>query len=184
MIIEKRIKDFEKMGFGLFVHFGIYSVLGKGEWSKYYVDISWEEYLKTLDTFNPKENWAEELVTSAKNAGCKYITLTTRHHDGFSLYDTCGLNTYDAPHTCGRDLIREFVDACKCNDIQPFFYHTLLDWHEESYETNFKEYLVYLRKSIELLCKNYGKIGGIWFDGMWHGMIPESMTVKSGWISK
>ena len=167
MIIEKRIKAFEKLGFGLFVHFGIYSVLGKGEWSKYYMDYTWEEYLKTLETFNPKADWAEELVTSAKNAGCKYITLTTRHHDGFSLYDTCGLNTYDAPHVCRRDLIREFVDACNRNGIQPFFYHTLLDWHEESYEHNFKEYLVYLRKSIEILCKNYGKIGGLWFDGMW-----------------
>ena len=167
MIIEKRIKDFEKLGFGLFVHFGVYSVLGKGEWSKHFLDIPWEEYLKTLDVFSPKEAWAEELATAAKNAGCKYITLTTRHHDGFSLYDTCGLNTYDAPHVCGRDLIREFVDACNRNGIIPFFYHTLLDWHEESYQTNFKEYLVYLRKSIELLCKNYGKIGGLWFDGMW-----------------
>ena len=168
MIIEKRVKAFEKMGFGLFVHYGIYSVLGKGEWSKELLKLPWDEYLKALNTFSPKEDWAEELVTSAKNAGCRYITLTTRHHDGFSLYDTCGLNTYDAPHTCGRDLIREFVDACNRHDIQPFFYHTLLDWREESYQSNFKEYLVYLRKSIELLCKNYGKIGGLWFDGMWN----------------
>lgn len=167
MIVEKRIQEFEQFGFGLFVHFGIYSVLGKGEWSKFYVDISWEEYLKTQDDFDPKPDWAEELVINAKNAGCRYITLTTRHHDGFSLYDTCGLNTYDAPHVCGRDLVREFVDACNRNGIIPFFYHTLLDWREESYQTDFKEYLVYLRKSIELLCKNYGKIGGLWFDGMW-----------------
>ena len=167
MIIEKRIKEFEKLGFGLFVHFGMYSEIGKGEWMKYYSDASWEEYHKALETFNPKADWAEELAVTAKNAGCKYITITTRHHDGYSLYDTCGLNTYDAPHTCGRDLIREFVDACNRNGIIPFFYHTLLDWWDERYETNFKEYLVYLRKSIEILCTNYGKIGGLWFDGMW-----------------
>ena len=73
----------------------------------------------------------------------------------------------DAPHTCGRDLVREFVDACRRHGILPFFYHTLLDWHEESYRTDFKAYLKYLRKSVELLCTNYGKIGGLWFDGMW-----------------
>ena len=93
--------------------------------------------------------------------------MTTRHHDGFSLYDTCGLNTYDAPHVCGRDLIREFVDACRRHGLVPFFYHTLIDWYEESYKTNFKEYLKYLRKSVEILCTNYGEIGGFWFDGMW-----------------
>ena len=167
MIVEKRIRDFEKMGFGLFVHFGAYSALGGGEWIKHMLNIPWEEYLKVLDIFSPKEDWAEELVVTAKNAGCKYITLTTRHHDGYSLYDTCGLNTYDAPHSCGRDLVREFVDACNRHGIAPFFYHTLLDWHEESYQTDFKAYLQYLRKSIEILCKNYGKIGGLWFDGMW-----------------
>ena len=167
MIIENRIKAFEKLGFGLFVHFGAYSVIGRGEWIKYYSGGSWEEYEGYVAAFNPKADWAEELVAAAKNAGCKYITLTTRHHDGFSLYDTCGLNDYDAPNICGRDLVREFVDACNRNGIIPFFYHTLLDWHEESYQTDFKAYLVYLRKSIELLCKNYGKIGGLWFDGMW-----------------
>ena len=168
MIVKQYIKDFEKLGFGMFVHFGLYSVLGMGEWAKRKLNIPWEEYLKTMDSFNPKADWAQELVLAAKGAGCKYITLTTRHHDGFSLYDTCGLNAYDAPHTCGRDLVKEFTDACRANGIIPFFYHTLLDWYEESYQTDFKQYLVYLRKSVELLCSNYGKIGGIWFDGMWH----------------
>jgi len=167
MIIEQRIKNFEKLGFGMFVHFGLYSVLGMGEWSQFARQIPWDEYLKTTDTFCPNENWAEELVLAAKDAGCRYITLTSRHHDGFSLYDTCGLNTYDAPHVCGRDLVKEFVDACNKHGIVPFFYHTLLDWHEESYKTDFKAYLQYLRKSVEIVCKNYGKIGGIWFDGMW-----------------
>ena len=167
MIVKQYIKDFENLGFGMFVHFGIYSVLGKGEWAKHSLNISDEDYYKLCDQFNPVPDWADQLVTVAKQAGCKYITLTTRHHDGYSLYDTCGLNVLDAPHTCGRDLVREFVDACRRQDIIPFFYHTLLDWHEESYRTDFKEYLKYLRKSIEILCTNYGKIGGLWFDGMW-----------------
>lgn len=167
MIIRQYIKDFENLGFGMFVHFGLYSVLGKGEWAKKLLAISDEEYYNLAEDFHPEPDWADRLVTTAKRAGCKYITLTTRHHDGYSLYDTCGLNELDAPHTCGRDLVREFVDACRRQDIIPFFYHTLLDWHEESYRTDFREYLKYLRKSVELLCTNYGKIGGLWFDGMW-----------------
>ena len=167
MIIENRIKEFENLGFGMFVHFGLYSVHGKGEWA-YNINITPKSYEKLFYSFNPDKDWAKNLVLSAKGAGCKYITITTRHHDGFSLYDTCGLNEYDAPHSAaGRDLIREFVDECNKEGIVPFFYHTLLDWHEKSYRENFPEYLKYLRASVEILCKNYGKIGGLWFDGMW-----------------
>lgn len=163
------IQRFEKLGFGLFVHFGLYSKVGQGEW---YLHLNQnaqkEKYENLIKSFQIKKNWAKELVKTARLAGCKYITLTTRHHDGFSLYDTCGLNDYDAPHSaCGRDLIREFVDACNESGIVPFFYHTLLDWREESYQKDFPAYIDYLVKSIEILCKNYGKIGGFWFDGMW-----------------
>lgn len=170
MIVKEYIKEFEKLGFGLFVHYGIYSAIAKGEWvwTSYETDSKEkQEYFESYVHFNPKKDWAKELVKTAKGAGCKYITLTTRHHDGFSLFDTCGLNDYDAPHACGRDVVREFVDACNEEGIIPFFYHTLLDWHEESYRTDFKKYLQYLRDSVEILCKNYGKIGGLWFDGMW-----------------
>ena len=163
------ISDFEKLGFGLFVHFGLYSIVGKGEWYLHLnPNANKTEYEKLVNKFDVKETWAEELVQTAKKAGCKYITLTTRHHDGFSLYDACGLSDYDAPHSaCKRDLIKEFVDACNGGGIVPFFYHTLLDWREESYQNNFPKYIDYLVNSIEILCKNYGKIGGFWFDGMW-----------------
>lgn len=168
MIVNQYIKDFEKLGMGLFVHFGIYSVLGKGEWSKKLLSIPDKEYEPLKDQFDPDPDWAKELVATAKKAGCKYITLTTRHHDGFSLFDTCGLNDYDSMHAkCRRDLVREFTDACKEQEIIPFFYHTLLDWHEDTYQNDFPQYLKYLRASVEILCKNYGKIGGFWFDGMW-----------------
>ena len=168
MIIKEYIKEFEKLGFGMFVHFGLYSENAKGEWARFSTDIPSDEYEKLIDVFNPDPTWATELAATARAAGCKYITLTTRHHDGFSLYDTCGLNTFDAPHgAAGRDLVREFVDACRAEGIIPFFYHTLLDWHEPTYKTDFPAYLAYLRRSVELLCTNYGKIGGIWFDGMW-----------------
>lgn len=165
----KHIENFERLGFGLFVHFGLYSVVGKGEWYLHLNSTADKaKYENLTKKFRVNKNWAKNLVKTAKNAGCKYITLTTRHHDGFSLYDTCGLTDFDAPHSaCGRDLIREFVDACNEGGIIPFFYHTLLDWHKESYQKDFSAYIDYLVNSIEILCKNYGKIGGFWFDGMW-----------------
>lgn len=168
MIIKQYIKDFEKLGFGMFVHFGLYSTIERGEWVQAYGPVPVEEYEKSIADFKVKESWAQELVSTAKRAGCRYIVLTTRHHDGFSLYDTCGLSDYDAPHSpTGRDLVREFADECRRQDIIPFFYHTLIDWHKPEANTDFKAYLKYLRASVELLCKNYGKIGGIWFDGIW-----------------
>lgn len=163
------IADFEKLGFGLFVHFGLYSVQEQGEW---YLtanpNADKENYNNHPQRFKVAKNWARDLVSTAKKAGCKYITLTTRHHDGFSLYDTCGLNDFDAPHSaCKRDLVREFVDECNKQGIVPFFYHTLLDWYNPDYTNDFPAYIDYLIKSVEILCTNYGKIGGLWFDGFW-----------------
>ena len=137
MEIRNYVYDFEKLGFGLFVHFGLYSVLGKGEWAKDHVDD--KTYNKLPPKFKPKKTWAKELVLTAKKAGCKYITLTTRHHDGFSLYDTKGLSCYDVTTLIGRDLVKEFVDACNEQGIIPFFYHTLLDWYNIDYKNNFSK---------------------------------------------
>lgn len=162
------IENFKKLGFGLFSHFGLYSVMGKGEWAQSAFQIAPPKYNELTKKFVVKKDWAKKFVKTAKAAGCKYITLTTRHHDGFSLYDTKGLNTFDAPHSAtGRDLIKEFVDECNAQGIIPFFYHTLLDWYNPDYKNNFPAYIDYLVRSIEILCTSYGKIGGFWFDGMW-----------------
>jgi len=169
MIVKEYVKKFEKLEFGLFVHFGLYSIIGRGEWALDQCGIDPRDYEALSGEFCPDADWARELAKTAKAAGCKYITLTTRHHDGFSLYDATPVSTYDAPHAlAGRDLVGEFVSACREEGLVPFFYHTLLDWHEESYKTDFKKYLKYLRDSIEILCTRYGKIGGFWFDGMWN----------------
>ena len=161
------INNFKKLGFGLFVHFGLYSRIAKGEWFQNAYQVSGEEYRKFTKNFKVSKSWARELVSTAKKAGAKYICLTTRHHDGFSLYDTKGLNDFDAPHLIGRDLVKEFVDECRKQGVIPFFYHTLLDWYNIDYKNNFLNYIDYLIKSVELLCTNYGNIGGIWFDGYW-----------------
>ena len=166
------IKRFEKLGFGIFVHFGLYSIIGKGEWyESVYLNENPKSIVKyeaLVNKFKINKNWAKELVRTAKKAGAKYITLTTRHHEGFSLYDTRGLNTFDAPHSaCHRDLVKEFVDECNKANIIPFFYHTLLDWHNPDYKNDFPKYIDYLIDSVKILCQNYGKIGGLWFDGYW-----------------
>ncbi len=165
---EKRIAEFENFGFGMFIHWGLYSQLGKGEWAKCIHEIPMNEYKKLKDTFTAEKFDGRKLAQLAQAAGAKYITLTTRHHEGFSLYDTCGLNDFDAPHSpAGRDLVREFVDGCNAEGIVPFLYHTTLDWYNPDFNDNFPKYLQYLRDSVEILCTNYGKIGGLWFDGNW-----------------
>ena len=154
--------------FGMFIHWGLYSQMGQGEWIQHAKQIPGEEYQKLQQTFTASKFDAHKIAETAKAAGAKYITLTTRHHEGFSLFDTKGLNTYDAPHSpVGRDLIREYVDACNDVGIVPFFYHTTLDWDDPRFNNDFKAYLQYLRDSVEILCSEYGKIGGLWFDGNW-----------------
>ena len=167
-IPEKRVADFENLGFGMFIHWGLYSQLGRGEWVMNQERIPLDEYKKLADTFTASKFDGHKIAKIAKAAGMKYITLTTRHHEGFSLYDTKGLNTYDAPHTpAGRDLVRDFVEGCNDEGIVPFFYHTTLDWYNPDFNNNFKAYLQYLRDSVEVLCSEYGRIGGLWFDGNW-----------------
>ena len=164
----KRISDFESLGFGMFIHFGLYSLLGKGEWVMYRENLDKTEYRKLAEKFSLEKFDAREWVRTAKRAGMKYIVLTSRHHEGFSLYDTKGLNDYDAPHSAyGKDIIREFVDACNEEGILPFFYHTTLDWDHPDFYGDFPKYLEYLRRSVEIVCTQYGKIGGLWFDGNW-----------------
>ena len=197
-----RVAAFEKLGLGMFVHWGLYSQLEKGEWAMNANHLDGKDYEKLQMSFSAEDFNAKELARIAKNAGMKYITLTTRHHEGFSLYDTCGLNTYDAPHSpAGRDLVREFVDGCRAEGIVPFFYHTTLDWHWHGKKTQdldlqeFDEYLDYLYRSVEILCSNYGQIGGLWFDGNWsrrdsdwkedrlykmiHRMQPNAMIINN-----
>lgn len=163
-----RIAAFENLAFGLFVHWGLYSQEGRGEWVENAEKIPRDEYLKLMKTFTAKDFNAKKLAQTAKRAGMKYLTHTTRHHEGFSLYDTRGLSDLDVTHTpCKRDLIRELAEACHAEGIVPMFYCTTLDWNDVRFEKDWEGYHKYLRASIELLCTRYGKIGGFWFDGNW-----------------
>ena len=125
-----RVRAFEKLGYGLFLHWGLHALVGSGVWGQAFLKTPPAEYEKLMERFTAEDFDAEEIAAFARRAGMRYIALTLRHHDGFSLYDTCGLNSYDAPHSAAkRDLAAEFVEGCRKHDIVPFFYHTTIDWH-------------------------------------------------------
>lgn len=162
------IMEYEKLGFGLFLHWGLYSQLESGEWIQNYGQIPKDEYAKLTKKFTAHGFDARRLISFAKECGIRYVCLTTRHHDGFSLYDTRGLNDFDAPHSgAGRDLIKEYADACHELEMPMFLYHTTLDWKVDSFQSDWDVYLEYLKASVETLCKFYGKVSGFWFDGNW-----------------
>lgn len=197
--IPPYIARFENLAYGLFMHYGLYSLLGRGEWVMSQESIPAEEYAKLAERFTADQFDGRALAKFAADAGMRYAVLTARHHEGFSLYDTRGLNDFDAPHTpAGRDLIEDFITGCRAEGIVPFLYHTTLDWRYDTANCDdraFRDYLDYLIASVEILCKNYGQIGGLWFDGNWsregadwredelYGMIrrhqPEAMIVNN-----
>lgn len=163
-----RVARFERMGFGMFVHWGLYSQLGKGEWAMNHMGAAKADYMKLMESFTAREFSGRTLARVARRAGMGYVTLTSRHHDGFSLYDTRGLSPLDVTHTpAGRDLIADFVGGCRAEGIVPMLYCTTLDWSDPRFESDWGAYQEYLRASVELLCTNYGELGGFWFDGNW-----------------
>ena len=165
-----RIRAFERLGFGMFVHWGLYSQLGQGEWVWTYHEAVRRDYAKLQQTFTAADFDARAMVRTAKAAGMRYVCLTTRHHEGFSLYDTRGLNTFDAPHSAAkRDLVAEFSAACEAEGLGKFLYHTTLDWWHPDFDApgRWDAYLDYLNRSVEILCTRYGRIDGLWFDGNW-----------------
>lgn len=169
--IPQHLAKFEGLAYGMFLHYGLYSQLGRGEWAVVKEPMSVEEYAQLIRTFTAEKFDGRAIAALAAESGMRYATLTARHMDGFSLYDTKGLSQYDAPHSpAGRDLVEDFVEGCRELGIVPFLYHTTIDISQNSHERSaesFDEYLDYLFDSIEVLCENYGELGGLWFDGNW-----------------
>lgn len=173
---------FQEARFGLFVHWGVYSILGDGEWVMNNQNIPIDAYEKLPTFFNPIAFNAEEWVKMAKDAGMKYITITSRHHDGFSMFDTKA-SSYDIVDSTpyGKDVLKQLADACHKEGVKLFFYYSLLDWHEDDYYprgrtgTNipgrgtgdWDKYISFMKAQLTELLTNYGDIAGIWFDGHW-----------------
>lgn len=168
-------KDFQDMKFGMFIHWGVYSVLGDGEWVMHQQKIKIDTYKKLPKFFNPEDFNADEWVQIAKSAGMKYITITSRHHDSFSMFDT-KVTDYDIIDATrfDRDPLKELAEACKKEGIKLNFYYSLLDWARDDYkngrkgdEAAWNDYIEFMKAQLSELLTNYGEIGMIWFDGHW-----------------
>ena len=189
---EKRMEWYQDARFGMFIHWGLYSIPARGEWVRSVEEIPEEEYLPFMKEFdardyNPKQ-WAKE----AKAAGMKYVVLTAKHHDGFCLFDS-KYTDYKVTNTpAGRDLIKEYVEALREEGLKVGIYFTLLDWHHPDYphygdrvhpmrnhkecgneNRDFSRYTEYLYNQVEEICTNYGQIDIIWFDFSYDDMRGE-----------
>jgi len=173
---------FRDARFGMFIHWGVYSQLGQGEWVMENRSIPVDTYEWLASTFNPVKFDARAWVATAKAAGVRYITITARHHDGFSMFATKA-NRYNIVDWTpfARDPMKDLAAACRANGIKLFFYYSQLDWHHADYwprgrtgratgraeSGDWNRYLDFMDAQLTELLTNYGPIGGIWFDGMW-----------------
>ena len=171
--------------FGMFIHWGVYSSPGRGEWLMYQEHIPIQEYRKLAYEFKPKKYNPKEWVAKAKEAGMKYVVLTTRHHDGFCLFDS-KVSDFTAPKTgAKRDLIKEFADACHEAGMRMGFYYSLQDWHFPGVlpqgspvgASLQKKLADQAREQVRELLTNYGKVDILWFDGL-------TVNGPEGWHSK
>ncbi|MDD3725814.1 MAG: alpha-L-fucosidase [Candidatus Ratteibacteria bacterium] len=171
---NKRIRWWQEARFGMFVHWGLYSILGRGEWVLLVERIPLKEYAKLADRFIPPKSFSpEQWVKLAKESGMKYIVLTTRHHDGFCLFDSKASNFTSVKTAAKRDFVEEYVDACRKHNIRVGLYYSLLDWRfpgyfdREKYPESFKDTVEQAHMQVKELMSNYGKIDILWYDGGW-----------------
>ena len=190
---DKRMKWWRDARFGMFVHWGLYAVPagqwegkkipGIGEWIMERADIPVAEYEPLAQQFNPVKFNADEFVGIAKNAGMKYIVITSKHHDGFCLWDS-EVTDYDIIDATPfkRDILKELSKACKKQGIKLCFYHSIMDWHHPDAQRpfypdyndskksnpNFARYVeTYMKPQLKELITEYGPLGVLWFDGEW-----------------
>jgi len=183
----KRMQWFREARFGMFIHWGLYAIpagewngrTNHGEWILETAQIPLEQYTPFQKQFNPVKFDADRWVLAAKNAGMKYIVITSKHHEGFALFDSA-LTDWDIMGTpFKRDIMAELADACRRHGLKICWYHSIMDWHHPDYlprrswekrpadEANFRRFVDYLRGQVTELLTKYGDIGIMWFDGEW-----------------
>jgi alpha-L-fucosidase len=184
---DARLAWWREARFGMFIHWGLYSIpagewgsrTDHGEWIRETAQIPIEEYEQLVQRFNPVKFDADEWVRMAKDAGMKYIVITSKHHDGFCLFDS-QYTDFDVMSTpFKRDIMKELADACRRQGLRMCWYHSIMDWHHPDYlprrgwETrpaegaDFNRYYSHLKNQLRELLTNYGPIGILWFDGEW-----------------
>lgn len=170
---QERMKWFHEARFGMFIHWGLYAIPSRGEWVMHQEQIPVSEYFELAKQFNPSKFDAAKWVALAKEAGQKYMVLTTRHHDGFCLFDS-QVSNYTAPKTAAkRDIVREYVEAARAGGMKVGFYYSWLDWRFPGYfdhkgkTDSAKAMVQQAHDQILELITNYGKIDILWYDGQW-----------------
>lgn len=189
---QARTEWFRRDRFGMFIHWGLYTIPSRGEWVRSVERLSIEDYQPYFDGFNPDRYDPKAWARLAKAAGMKYAVLTAKHHDGFCLFDSA-LTDYKATNTAARrDLVREYVDAFRAEGLKVGLYYSLIDWHHPDYPAygdrthpmrenpewkgkthNFDRYLDYLHGQVRELCSNYGTLDLLWFDFSYDDMVGE-----------
>ena len=173
---------FRECRLGIFIHWGIYSLYGDGEWIMAQKNIHRTEYTKAASAFYPSRFDAGAWVRAIKASGAQYICFTSRHHDGFSMWDSHATDyTIVRATPYGRDVLKELADACHKEGIRLHLYYSLVDWYREDYlrgwsgpehdkdpnKADYDSYMRFMKQQLTELLTNYGEIGAIWFDGMW-----------------
>jgi alpha-L-fucosidase len=180
---EARMKWWHEARFGMFIHWGLYSVLGRHEWVMENEGIPVAEYEQIAKRFKPKPNAARDWAKLAKAAGQKYMVMTTKHHEGFCHFDS-KLTNYCAPKQGpGRDLVKEYVEAARAEGLRVGFYYSLMDWHHPDGarcakdEAARQRFVAYIHGQIRELLTNYGQIDVLWYD------VASPLDAK-GWESE
>lgn len=168
----KAVERFRNNRFGMFIHYGLYSLLNRREWVMFNERIPPDEYHKLADQFHPDKLNVENWVLLAKQTGMKYMCLTTRHHDGFCLFDTAESDFNSVKSPASRDLVREFVDACREHDLRPTLYYSVANWSDPGYiegpkknPTGWKRFVETAHGQLRELMSNYGPIDYLFYDG-------------------
>jgi len=180
---ERRLAWFRDARYGMFIHWGLYSQIGRHEWVMNRERIPVKEYEELAATWKPKKGCIREWAKLAKQSGMKYMVMTTKHHEGFGLFNS-ELTDYCAPK-CGpgRDLVAEYVEACRAEGLKIGFYYSLMDWHHpdgakcRDNENSRRRFVDYIHGQVRELCTNYGKIDIMWYDVAWP-------LEAEGWESK
>jgi alpha-L-fucosidase len=170
---EQRLQWWHEARFGMFIHWGLYSVIGQHEWARENEGVPLLQYELLAKNFHPKPNAARDWARLAKRAGQKYMVMTTKHHEGFCHWDS-KLTDYNAVRQGpGRDLVREFVEAARAEGLRVGFYYSLMDWHHpdgaicKTDEAARQRFVAYTHGLIRELLTNYGKIDILWYDVSW-----------------